>query len=252
MNGFILYRGPSEIDGKPIVVAVVGLETGGSNSKTGSMAQVYILPDGINPIKAIHTGDDHSVCGTCIHRGRIVIDPKTGLRKNVDRTCYVTMFRGPRVVYDGLQRGLYPDVPLSRARRLLAHLRMRVGAYGDPGAVPMSIWDVALDRVAELNSYTHLWKQFPMLSAFCMASVDTEEEREEAKALGFRTYRVRCTDDPVLKGEGQCPASNELGKAVQCAQCMLCGGARTNAKADITIIAHGVGAKRFERAREMA
>ena len=29
MNGFVLYRGPSLIDGKPIVVIATGLEDGG-------------------------------------------------------------------------------------------------------------------------------------------------------------------------------------------------------------------------------
>ena len=114
----------------------------------------------------------------------------------------------------------------------------------------MKVWEVALDQVQELSGYTHLWRKFPLLSAFCMASCDSEADREDAKALGFRTFRVRGKDDPKLKGEGMCPASEELGKAVQCAQCLLCSGARSKAKADITIIAHGTGAGHYERAKE--
>ena len=134
--------------------------------------------------------------------------------------------------------------------RRLAGKRLRVGAYGDPGAVPLEIWDEVLARVRELNSYTHLWRENPALSAFCMASCDNEEEHRAAKALGFRVYRVRPEGAPVLKGEGRCPASKEMGKTVQCSACMLCGGQRTGAKADITIVAHGRGAKQFSR--EMA
>jgi hypothetical protein len=252
MNGFVLYRGPSVIDEQPIIVIATGLMTGGNNSKTGHMIQVYIMRADQSPLKAVQTGDDVSICGGCGHRGKIVTDLKTGERKNVGRSCYVTLFQGPRVVWDAFSRGIYPDVPLAKARKLLAHRRVRLGAYGDPGAVPFHVWEQSLDLVTELSGYTHLWRQYPTLSAFCMASCDSEQDREEAKALGFRTFRVRCKDEPKLSGEGHCPASKEMGKATQCAQCLLCGGARTKAKSDITIIAHGVGAKNFERAKEAA
>ena len=250
-NGIILYRGPSRIDGKEIVVIAVGLEDGGSNSKTGPMAQVYILRPDMNPLKAVQTGDDYTICGSCKHRGRIIALPD-GVTQNVERTCYVTLMHGPRVVYDAFQRGIYDQVPLQVARKILAGKPVRVGAYGDPGAVPTEVWDVVLDKVKELNSYTHLWRQFPELSAFCMASCDTEAEREEAKALGFRVFRVRSENQPVLAGEGRCPASAEMNKAVKCASCMLCGGNRIKAKADITIVAHGAGRKNFNKLEGVA
>jgi len=89
MNGFVLYRGPSEIDGQPIICIATGLEDGGSNSKTGPMIQVYILRADMNPLVAAQTGDDASICGGCRHRGRVIKDPVTGLRRNVERSCYV-------------------------------------------------------------------------------------------------------------------------------------------------------------------
>ena len=251
MNGFVLYRGPSTIDGKPIICIATGLQTGGSNSKTGHMVQVYILRSDQNPMLAVQTGDDYAICGTCLHRGNIVTDLKTGEKKNVGRSCYVTLMHGPRVVWDAYQRGLYPDVPLAKARKLLARRTVRLGAYGDPGAVPFHVWEQALDQVTELSGYTHLWRQLPMMSAFCMASCDSEADRTEAKVLGFRTFRVRGKDDPKLTGEGHCPASKEMGKATQCALCLLCGGKRSAAKSDITIIAHGTGAKHYERSKEV-
>lgn len=249
MNGFVLYRGPSTIDGEPIICVAIGLNTGGSNSKTGHMVQVYILRADMSPLTAVQTGDDRAICGSCPHRGRIIVDPKLG-RKNIERSCYVTLMHGPRVVWDAYQRGLYPDIPLAKARKLLARRVVRLGSYGDPGAVPFHIWEQALDQVTELSGYTHLWRDFPTLSAFCMASCDTEADRAEAKVLGFRTFRVRGKDDPKLAGEGHCPASKEMGKATQCAQCLLCGGAKSAAKADITIIAHGTGAGHYERSKE--
>jgi hypothetical protein len=247
VNGFILYRGPSLIDGSPIVVIATGLEDGGSNSKTGPMVQIYIIRADQNPLLAAQTGDDVSVCGSCIHRGRIIIDPKTGEKKNIERSCYVTLMHGPRVIWDGFQRGIYPEVTPAKARKLLARKRVRIGAYGDPGAAPVSMWRVALAQVDELTGYSHLWRQFPELAEFCMASCDSEADRIMAKALGFRTYRVRPKGEPKLDGEGHCPAAAEMGKAVQCAYCLLCGGNRSKAKADITIENHGTGSKWFEQ-----
>ncbi|MEY9575809.1 hypothetical protein ABIE88_003385 [Bradyrhizobium diazoefficiens] len=245
VNGFVLYRGPSMIDGQPIVVIATGLEDGGSNSKTGPMVQVYIIRADQNPLQAVQTGDDVSICGTCIHMGRIVADPKTGARKNVGRSCYVTLMHGPRVVWDAFQRGVYPEVTPAKTRRLLARKRVRLGAYGDPGAVPIQIWQVALQQVDEMTGYTHRWREVPELADFCMASCDSEVDRVLAKALGFRTYRVRPKGEPKAKGEGHCPAGAEMGKAIQCAYCLLCGGHRSGGKADITIEAHGAGAKNF-------
>jgi hypothetical protein len=248
MNGFVLYRGPSTIDCQPIVVIATGLEDGGSNSKTGPMVQIYIMRADQNPLQAVQTGDDVSICGTCIHMGKIVVDHKTGARKNVGRSCYVTLMHGPRVVWDAYQRGVYPEVPLTKARKLLARKRVRVGSYGDPGAAPTNVWKTSLAQVDDLSGYTHRWREVPELAEFCMASCDSEAERVMAKALGFRTYRVRLKGEAKLDGEGHCPGGGEMGKAVQCAYCLLCGGHRSKAKADITIEAHGTGSKHFERA----
>jgi hypothetical protein len=253
MNGFVLYRGPSMIDGKPIVVIAIGLEDGGSNSKTGPMVQIYIIRADQNPLRAAQRGDDVSICGSCIHMGRIIKDPKTGELKNVERSCYVTLMHGPRVVWDGLQRGIYPDVTPAKARKLLARKRVRLGAYGDPGAVPIRIWRSALQSVDEMTGYTHRWREVPELAEFCMASCDSEVDRILAKALGFRTYRVRPKGEPKAAGEGHCPAGAEMGKVTQCSYCLLCGGHRSGGKADITIENHGTGEKWFEkRAKEAA
>ena len=252
VNGIILYRGPSTIDGQPIVVIATGLETGGSNSKTGAMVQIYIMRSDLHPMKASQIGADISICGTCIHRGRVEIDEKTGGRKNVGRSCYVMLWRGPHVVFDAYQRGLYTDVTPAKARKLLARKTVRVGAYGDPGAVPMDVWKTALGQVGAVTAFTHMWRDIPALADFCMASCDNEAERVMAKALGFRTYRVRPKGEQKLPGEGHCPASKEMGKVTQCAQCLLCGGHKTKAKADITIEVHGAGRGNFQRALEAA
>jgi len=247
MQGMIIYRGPSEVDGSPIVVIVSGLMSGGKNSKTGPMPQIYIMRSDMHPFEANQNGSDYAICGNCKHRGKVVRDEKTGNLKNEERTCYVVLMNGPHTVYQAFRRGdAYQDVPLSVARRLLAGRKVRIGAYGDPGAVPILVWETILAK-ADPVGYTTFWRTIPALKQWCMASVSSDEEYAEAVALGWRTYRVRRKGEPVLKGEGKCPASKELGKAVQCTQCMLCNGLKRGFKANITIEVHGNGAKHFEK-----
>src|SRR4051812_46786701 len=53
-NGLILYRGPSLLDGKPIVVVAIGFARKSKNLKTGNMLGTYILADnGEDPIQAL-------------------------------------------------------------------------------------------------------------------------------------------------------------------------------------------------------
>ena len=41
-NGYILFEGKSEIDGKDIVVIATGLNVNSNNDKTGSMIQTWL------------------------------------------------------------------------------------------------------------------------------------------------------------------------------------------------------------------
>lgn len=245
MQGIILYQGPSLLDGKPIVAIATGLQAGARNQKTGPMAQIYILRSDVHPMEAVQNGDDESICGNCIHRGTVVTDQATGKKRVVGRSCYVVTMHGPRMVYDAFLRGLYASLTPAQARTALRDRMVRIGAYGDPGAVPVAIWQQALAKTRKLTGYTHQWRRIPELADFCMASVDSPAERDEANALGFRTFRVRAKGEPLVNGEGQCPASAEMGKVTTCQSCLLCGGNRGPGKADITIQAHGAGARHF-------
>ncbi len=69
-NGVTLYRGPSALDGSPIVAIATGIKRPSANAKTGAMVQVWILPDnGENPLESVRSGEDASVCGDCPLRG---------------------------------------------------------------------------------------------------------------------------------------------------------------------------------------
>lgn len=64
-TGFVIYEGPSVLDGAPIVAIAV---TASDNRKTGNMVQTYILRRDVHPSEALRTGDDASIRGDCKHR----------------------------------------------------------------------------------------------------------------------------------------------------------------------------------------
>ena len=64
-KGVVLYRGPSKLDGEPIVCIATGLKAPSKNPKTGTMVQTWILREDVAPHKAQKTGEDSSVCGDC-------------------------------------------------------------------------------------------------------------------------------------------------------------------------------------------
>ena len=91
-KGFILYDGPSVLDGSPIV-CIATLST--SNRKTGAMIQTWILRADKDPVTASKLGDDVSICGNC------------PLRHHTGGACYVNIGQAPRSIFDGFIRGIY-------------------------------------------------------------------------------------------------------------------------------------------------
>lgn len=177
-SGAVVWRGRSLIDGRRIVVVVTFEST---NRKTGPMLQVWILPEAVDPVTAVATGRDRSICGGCVHRG----DGRTG----AGRSCYVNVGQAPLSVWSALERGAYP--PIGRVDLSPYYGRpVRLGAYGDPGAVPVAIWHGLLRslRCERWTGYTHQWRTRPALRTLCMASCDSIAEAAEARA---RLARVR-------------------------------------------------------------
>ena len=232
-NGAIIYQGPSALDGQPIVAIATGLAKSSSNVKTGNMIQVWIIRSDMKPTDANHAGADASICGACPHRG--VLETVDGITRNVGRTCYVTVFQAPLSVYKTFAAGKYAA---SSDAGLFAGRNVRIGAYGDPAAVPFSVWQMFLPAADAITGYTHQWRNAIELKAWCMASCDTVADHAAAKSDGWRTFRVRTLADPVLAREVICPASAEAGKRTTCALCRACGGASSKAKADIVIALH--------------
>lgn len=245
-TGAILWRGASELDGAPIMVIAAGLN-GSRNAKTGAgMVQIYIIRADVSPADAIRTGADASICGDCMHRGRRLEDGSIA-----DRTCYVTIWQGPRVVYEIASAGRYQHVDIETAADMLAGRIIRLGAYGDPAAVPFYVWQALLTRAKACTGYTHQWRLFPELAAYCMASCDSPADRAAAKIMGFRTFRVRAPGEALEDREIVCPAAKEAGAKTTCDACRACGGHSARARVDVSILAHGaIGRVRFGAARD--
>src|SRR4051812_7482019 len=165
--GAIFYRGPSLLTGDPIVGVLTGLEGGSLNPKTGPMAQAWILRADRTPMDAVRDGSDDAICGTCALRGEGVIG----------RTCYVTYWLGPLNVYKLFRRGDYLEASWPDLQALVEGRHVRLGAYGDPAAIPLEVWRTLLVTAAGWVAYTHQWTTCDQrLKAIAMASVDTEAE----------------------------------------------------------------------------
>lgn len=242
MKNFIFYRGPSMIDGAPIV----GIATIKSrNGKNGRMVQTWIMRSDVGPVSAARAGLDESICGQCPHRGKFEKTRRGKLRRiKGTRACYVNLGNAPTGIFKTFAAGKYDDrsADLSSAAAAVAGLLVRLGAYGDPAAIPFEVWERLLSLAAGHTGYTHQWRSFPRFKKWCMASADSASDRLLAKALGWRTFRVsnpRTYDK--APGEVLCGASKEAGKKTTCAACMACGGISARAKADIVIPGHGGG-----------
>lgn len=238
-NGVVLYDGPSEIDGARIIMILTGLASGSANAKTGSMLQTWILRADRAPHHATKDGTDASICGDCIHRG-----------DGRKRSCYVLVHNAPRSVWAAWGRGRYPVADASMRAGIASGLfgSVRLGAYGDPAAVPVSAWSGLVDH--KRTGYTHQWRTAPALRPYVMASVDSEAEAIEARAAGWRTFRVAAAGDVArMTGEVVCPASDEGGKRTSCDACGLCSGnrweGRSRVPASVVIQAHGSASANF-------
>ena len=237
--GYIAYEGPSQIDGRPIVVIVNKLQ-GSDNAKTGAdLVQTFIIRADVAPTDALKTGDDVSICGQCVHRPILA-------KTNGQAPCYVNVGRSVRSVYEAYKRGRYEHATPGQLRAILAGRKVRLGTYGDPAAAPVALWQEITADAAGVVGYSHQWQSVNFDHAawapLVMASADSIDEAAQANLFGMRVFRVSVGVDKQ-PGEATCPASAEGGRRATCDTCMLCGGTSKAAR-DIVIADHAVGHKR--------
>jgi hypothetical protein len=223
-KGYVLQRGTSPIDGKPFVV-IMTMKT--KNRKTGPMLQVWILREDVNPVNAVATGDDYSVCGDCPHR------------KQADgsRSCYVNVGQAPRQIWEAYKRGIYGKLSDLNPSDIKGK-KIRFGAYGDPALISPVLFATLIEHADGHTGYTHQWRE--PWAQWCkkvfQASCDGFADYAEASTHGWKTYAVIPKNTKPYSGK-LCPATAQNSQS-QCVTCSLCDGAKT----DIFVEAHGSGA----------
>lgn len=246
----IIYRGPSLLDGAPIVAVAVYTD---SNRKTGAVVQTYIIRADVDPMTASRMGEDYSICGDCQHRGTIAPEKTKGTA--VGRTCYVALFQGPLQVYKALKAGKYPMLSLLDIQELGRGRFVRLGSYGDPACGPADAWRVLCSESLGHTGYTHQSKVagVDVDYGLMMVSADSKLQAQGYHLNKKRTFRVIPLAEweskgnaSLLKNEVLCPASKEADKGVSCVECKLCKGTSivANQKGyaqpkSIAIVAHG-------------
>lgn len=222
---YIVYDGPSALDGAPIV-GILTMKT--RNRKTGDMAQLWILRSDVEPHKAVASGQDSSICGDCIHR------------HHTGGACYVVPFQAPLAIYRAYKAGSYSNtVDLGK----FADHKIRLGAYGDPAALPIETVKPLIAAAAGHTGYTHQWdnEMFnPEWLEYVMASADTVDQARQLQCEKTRYFRVATTADTIER-ETVCLAESQ---GMACADCLLCDGG--NKGRSVVIPVHGHLAARFE------
>jgi len=226
-TGYIVYEGESQLNGEPIV-AIITIKS--VNTKTGNMAQLWILRSDMHPIEAKKVGADDAICGGC------------QFRQSLGGACYVNLGHAPSAVYKTYTKGGYP---VAKKFNIFDGLNIRFGAYGDPAAIPVNILALLKSYSRNNTSYTHQWrtnKDNTILKAVSMASVDSLTEAQEASEAGYRWFRVTNDISTLRSDEIICPNTT---KGILCKDCNLCSGNAIKAKS-IVIESHGTWVKNFK------
>lgn len=206
-TGFVLWEGPSPVDGKPIAM-IATMKT--SNTKTGQMIQTWIIRTDIPPHELVKSGQDQSICGDCPFSS--------------GRGCYVTVFQAPLAVYNAYKKGNYKKLKPSEIALIAINRVVRLGAYGDPGMVPFNILEALVSKSIGHTGYTHAYNQpffDPRILKLCMLSANTVEDSIKYNGLGIRTFTAITENDPIPNTAIVCPNTTHN---IQCIDCKLCTG----------------------------
>ncbi|NBW20226.1 MAG: hypothetical protein EBR82_70880 [Caulobacteraceae bacterium] len=167
MNGFIFYRGASPIDGAPLSQTTAKPETW---SKRGSCAKISARPWRAEPVPTA-------------------------------RIVGIVRCANPASIWHAYHRGGYVDLRRKPAvmRRIVSGRMVRMGAAGDPAMIPLQHWLRVLQGADGWTGYSHQWKHpwAQPMRELTMASVESLEDQDLARSMGWRTYRIRRQDEPL-------------------------------------------------------
>lgn len=230
LSGRIVWQGESLINHEPVMVVMTNYARVSENIKTGPMVQFYIFTE--KEFQAMAK----AICGGCAHS-----KAAPGKRP----ACYV---QWARLNHAWTAAKKNKPLSLNQACQVVKGMRIRLGAAGDPCAVPLHVWQQLASAASGHTGYTHQWhKEWAQAySELLMASVDSASEGELATAMGWRWFGVESPGNSF----DRLPSVRCLSEAsdIACINCMLCNGnanlEKTGRRApNIVITAHGPGAK---------
>lgn len=204
-------------------LVVVGFKSPSANRKTGTMLQSYIL-------------DKASLRDTSVFGAGCASCPMV-------KKCYVGMdkFSVRKNLVENLS-GERSSIEFVSAEQLVTALTgkaLRFGTYGDPSHIPLELVRALCGVLRSWTGYTHYWSN--LLNAgyaqYFMASVECDDTESQARALGWRVFRV-LQKNAAPRPEGAerlvyCPAADENipeHKRPQCINCGLCQGLTKGAR----------------------
>ena len=261
-RGLLVYRGPSTMPGLSKKTPVIGaVSFYCSNLKVGDEFQTWHFNAKVHPIEARrgHTSDA-CVCGEGANACPFVAAPGDTVG-----ACYPAG-RTLNGIWSSIQRGNYPELA-----ELAAELRLpveatlavvgsvpdgvRLGAYGDPVAMPAAIAQHLTRSAQERQGFTHQWRQVSRSAwpRLVMASCELPEQVGQAAALGWRTYTAFPPEltrqearRAIINASGKaarlilagCPATYAEG--IDCAGCPIqCNGVERGRPWHVINAAHG-------------
>jgi len=259
MKTLVIYDGPSVMPSPGFGEPVIALLTQGStNSKTGNMPTLWVLPKDVGVWEAVRSGADACVCGDCPQR-------KTAVARDAP-LCYTygNVLRAAVSMQKAHHKGNQLDATKWSVRQLTHYLEcsaryggvkaIRSAAYGDAAALPLLVWQ-KLDEARRqaglgIRGYTHQWRWATHLRLTHMASAHTLQDIQASKAEGWRHFlsNDEAAVDAILAQPGvddaMCPASKEAGYLTNCTNCTACSGLTRGATSPSRYIYdHGPGAQ---------
>jgi hypothetical protein len=148
----------------------------------------------------------------------------------------------PNSIYKAYKNGRYPNFNIELHGQYLANRKIRLGAYGDPSAIPFDINKTLTELAVSHTGYTHqiAHKKFDKRYIdICQISADTPKQALKYQSMGAKTFRVALPNDSLYDNEIECLADS---KGLNCIDCGLCDGQTKN----IAIMVHGSRKNNFK------